>query len=37
MVDNGLIAYTIPEKPASRLQQYKLTQKGIKILHLKQK
>ena len=28
LVDSGLIAYTIPEKPNSRLQTYKLTRKG---------
>jgi hypothetical protein len=28
-VSQGLIEMTIPEKPNSRLQKYKLTQKGI--------
>ena len=28
LMDNGLIKYTIPEKPNSRLQKYELTKKG---------
>ncbi len=32
MVADGLIEYTIPEKPTSRLQKYCLTEKGRKLL-----
>lgn len=32
MLTNGLIKYTIPKKPNSRLQEYKLTKDGIVIL-----
>ena len=28
LVDRGKIAYTLPEKPPSRLQKYRLTEKG---------
>ena len=30
MVNNGTVEYTIPDKPNSRLQKYKLTKKGQK-------
>ncbi|MEI7614681.1 MAG: hypothetical protein WCK63_17410 [Betaproteobacteria bacterium] len=33
MLDRELIAYTLPEKPGSRLQKYRLTAKGSS--HLK--
>jgi len=32
MLADGLIEYTIPEKPTSRLQKYRLTEKGRKLL-----
>ncbi|MBU2817121.1 transcriptional regulator, partial [Acidithiobacillus ferrooxidans] len=32
MVDGGLIEPTIPEKPSSRLQKYRLTAKGQALL-----
>ena len=28
LVNDGRVAYTIPDKPRSRLQQYRLTDKG---------
>lgn len=28
LLDNGLIAYMLPDKPSSRLQKYRLTEKG---------
>jgi len=28
-LSEGLIEYTLPEKPNSRLQQYRLTEKGV--------
>ena len=36
LLDNGLVAYTIPDKPASRLQQYRLTEKGRELLSRQQ-
>ncbi len=35
LLQQSLIAYTIPEKPTSRLQKYQLTKKGMKEKDLK--
>ncbi len=32
LLDSGLLAYTLPDKPDSRLQQYRLTEPGQKTL-----
>jgi ATP-dependent DNA helicase RecG len=32
LIDGGLAEYTIPDKPTSRLQKYRLTEKGRKVL-----
>ena len=32
LVLQKLIAYTLPEKPTSRLQKYRLTEKGKRVL-----
>ena len=32
MLSDGIIEYTIPEKPRSRLQKYRLTEKGRQML-----
>jgi ATP-dependent DNA helicase RecG len=33
LIDDNLIEYTLPEKPNSRLQKYRLTPKGLKSIH----
>lgn len=35
LLDEGVVAYTVPGKPQSRLQKYRLTEKGGKLLHTK--
>ena len=35
LMKNGLVEMTVPDKPTSRLQKYRLTEKGKKILENK--
>ena len=35
LLDMGLVEYTIPQKPNSRLQKYRLTEKGRAMLSLR--
>ncbi len=33
LMDSNFIEYTLPEKPNSRLQKYRLTPKGLSSIH----
>ena len=35
LVEKGVVEYTMPDKPNSRLQRYRLTEKGIRNLTAK--